>query len=124
MGRGKRLKNEELAVIKAYKDTGLSNWEIVKKIKRSPKVVNNYFKIGVNYGAYKGSGGKRKIDNRTKRVIVPRAADQQMTASQIRADLQLPVSWPTLFIRPDILHFEKKIEGQFSKSLFRKLKTF
>ena len=48
MGRGKRLTNEELAVIKAYKDTGLSNREIAKKIKRSPKVVNNYFKIGVN----------------------------------------------------------------------------
>ena len=57
MGRGKRLTNEELAVIKAYKDKGLSNREIAKKIKRSPKVVNNYFKIGVNYGAYKGSGG-------------------------------------------------------------------
>ena len=48
MGRGKRLTNEELAVIKAYKDTGLSNREIAKKIKRSPKVVNNYFRIGVN----------------------------------------------------------------------------
>ena len=53
MGRGKRLTNEELAVIKAYKDTGLFNREIAKNIKRSPKVVNNYFKIGVNYGAYK-----------------------------------------------------------------------
>ena len=41
MGRGKRLTNEELAVIKAYKDTGLSNREIAKKIKRSPKVVIN-----------------------------------------------------------------------------------
>ena len=92
MGRGKHLTNEELAVIKAYKDTGLSNWEIAKKIKRSPKVVNNYFKIGVNYGAYKGSGGKRKIDNRTKQVIVRCAAAQHMIASQIRADLQLPVS--------------------------------
>ena len=37
MGRGKHLTNEELAVIKAYKDTGLSNREIAKKIKRSPK---------------------------------------------------------------------------------------
>ena len=92
MGRGKRLTNEELAVFKAYKDTGLSNREIAKKIKRSPKVVNNYFKIGVNYGAYKGSDGIRKIDNRTKRVIVRRAAAQHMTASLIRADLQLPVS--------------------------------
>ena len=62
MGRSKRLTNEELAVIKAYKDTGLSNREIAKKIKRS-QVVNSYFKIGVNYGAYKGSGGKCKIDN-------------------------------------------------------------
>ena len=53
MGRVKRLTNKELAVIKAYKDTGLSNREIAKKIKRSPKVINNYFKIGVNYGAYK-----------------------------------------------------------------------
>ena len=92
MGRGKHLMNEELAVIKAYKDTGLSNREIAKKIKRSPKVVYNYFKIGVTYGAYKGSGGKCKIDNRTKRVIVRHAGAQHMTASQIRADLQLPVS--------------------------------
>ena len=66
MGHGKRLTNGELAVIKAYQGTGLSNWEIAKKIKRFPKVVSNYFKIGVNYGAYKGSGGKHKIDNRTK----------------------------------------------------------
>ena len=92
MGHGKRLTNEELAVIKAYKDTGLSNREIAKKTKRSPKVVSNYFKIGVNYGAYKGSGGKHKIDNPTKQVIVRCAAAQHMTASQIRADLQLPVS--------------------------------
>ena len=92
MRRGKLLKNEELAVIKAYKDTGLPNREIAKKIKRSPNVVNNYFKIGVNYGAYKRSGGKRKIDNRTKQFIIRRAAAQHMTASQIRADLQLPVS--------------------------------
>ena len=74
MGRGKRLTNEELALIKAYKNTGLSDREIAKNIKRSPKVVNNYFKIGVNYGPYKGSGGKRKIDNRTKQVIVSRVA--------------------------------------------------
>ena len=47
MGCGKRLTNEELAVIKAYKDTGLSNREIAKKIKRSPKVVNNYFKMAL-----------------------------------------------------------------------------
>jgi hypothetical protein len=66
MGRGKRLTNKVLAVIKACKDTNLSNREITKKIKRSTKVVNNYFKISVNYGAYKDSGGKRKIDNRTK----------------------------------------------------------
>ena len=52
-------------------------------------MVNNYFKIDVNYGAFKGSGGKRKIDNRTKRVIVCHAAAQHMTASQIRADLQI-----------------------------------
>ena len=53
---------------------------------------NNYFETGVNYGAYKGSGAKRKIDNRTKRVIVLHAVAQHMTASQISADLQLPVS--------------------------------
>ena len=26
---------------------------------------------------------------------------------------KLVETWPSLFIRPDILHFEKKIEGQF-----------
>ena len=92
MGRGKLLTNEELAVIKAYKDTGFSDREIAKKIKSSLKVVNIYFKIDVNNEAYKESGGKRKIDNRNKRVIVRRAAAQHMTASQIRADLQLPLS--------------------------------
>ena len=55
-------------------------------------MVSSCFKIGVNYRAYKGSGGKHKIDNRTKRVIVCCAAAQHMTASQIHADLQLPVS--------------------------------
>ena len=130
VGRGKGLTNEELAVIKAYKDTGTSDREIAKKIKRSPKVVNS-FKIGVNYGAYKGSGGKCKIYNRTKRVIVRRAAAQDMTASQIHADLQLPVSvqrvrqilhedpntvWKKRKPKPKLIACHKEVRLQFNLS--------
>ena len=93
-------------------------------------MVNNYFKIGLNYGAYKGSGGKRKIDNRTKRFIVRRAAAQHMTASQIRADLQLPVSvqrvrqilhddpntvWKRRKPKPKLTARHKEVRLQFAK---------
>ncbi|XP_065650344.1 uncharacterized protein LOC136078499 [Hydra vulgaris] len=53
------------------------------EMRRSKRLTNE---ISVNYGAYKENGGKRKIDNHAKQVIVRRAAAQHMTTSQIREE--------------------------------------
>ena len=87
-------------------------------------MVNNYFKIDVNYGAFKGSGGKRKIDNRTKRVIVCHAAAQHMTASQIPVSVQRVrqilhehpnTVWKKRKPKPKLTARHKEVRLQFAK---------
>ena len=69
------------------------------------------------------SGSKRKIDNRTKRVIVRRAAAQDMTASQICADLQLlgSVQRVRQILHEDPNQFGKSINQNQNLLLIKKL---
>ena len=85
-------RKEEIAAIQAYKALGFSNRAIAAKMNRSPKVINNLIKLGNSYGKNRITGAKPKIDCRTKRQIFKRAVVKHQTASQITADLQLPVT--------------------------------
>lgn len=70
MGRGKKLGTEEINKIITYKDCGLSNRAIAKKINRSPKAINNYLKLKGNYGENYKNSDKGKIKIRDKRAII------------------------------------------------------
>ena len=50
MGRKPALSDVEKGQILAYKDDGLSWREISRRINRSPLVVNNVLKLGLEYG--------------------------------------------------------------------------
>lgn len=86
------MTSEEIAAIKAYKDCGLSNREIAIKIDRSPKVINNYCKLNESYGQNWSKSGNSKIQGRTQRRIVHCATNKRMSASEIKAQMELPVT--------------------------------
>ncbi|KAJ4437744.1 hypothetical protein ANN_17890 [Periplaneta americana] len=50
MLRGKPLSDEEKTSINAYKELKLSNRQIVKKLGRSSCVIDNFVKLGTQYG--------------------------------------------------------------------------
>ena len=64
MPRGRVLNEEEKAKIVAYKDMGLSNRQIAKKIKRSHHAVNNFINLNENYNKNHPKGGNEKITRR------------------------------------------------------------
>lgn len=92
MGRGKILSLEEITAIKAYKDMKLSNREIALKLNRSPKVINNFFKSPESYGKNWSKVGNKKLDERAVRGIMHPATNKKMTASEIKAQMELPVT--------------------------------
>ena len=63
MGRGTTLTSGEQAVINAYEDAEYSNQKIAEKVKRRPKVINNYFKLGSRYGKNYIKRGNPKISS-------------------------------------------------------------
>lgn len=88
-----RLSAEEIAQIKAYKDMGLSNLAISKKIERSHHVVNNYFKLGDSqYGKNQCKRGNPKISQRQRSAILRAASSGDVTAGQIKTEHNLPIT--------------------------------
>lgn len=92
MGRRKSLTSEEIASIKAYKDCGLKNREIAKKIGRSHNVINQFFKLNDSYGKNWKSDGNKKIDARCERNIYGNAVNNRMSAAEINREMELPIT--------------------------------
>ena len=69
MGRTPALSDVEKGQITAYKDDGISSREISRRIHRSPSVVNNFLKLGLEYGTKKSSGIPLKVTQRQERCI-------------------------------------------------------
>ena len=92
MPRGKLLNKDEQVKIMAYKDAGFSNREIALKISRSHNLVNNFVKLGILYGKNHRKGGNKKLSRRQISLILRAASNQNVTAGQIQAELDLPVS--------------------------------
>lgn len=90
--RGKPLSNEERARVSAFKEMGLSNRQIATKLGRSSCVIDNFVKLGSQYGKNGKYGRTRKLSERTKRLILRKAKCKNMFSSQIQADLKLPVT--------------------------------
>ena len=60
----------EKGQILAYRDDGLSSREISRRINRSPSVVNNFFKLVLEYGTKKSSGRPRKLTERQECLVI------------------------------------------------------
>jgi transposase len=89
MSIGKRLTEKERGKIDALKAEGYSNREVANKIKRSPKVVNNYLKLGEKYGLKRHRGRKSSVTPLIKKRIIHLACQELMSSGQIKAELRL-----------------------------------
>jgi transposase len=89
MSIGKRLTEKEQGKIDALKREGYSNREVAKKIKRSPKVVNNYLRLGDKYGLKGRRGRKSSARPILKKRIIHLACQESMSSAQIKDELQL-----------------------------------
>jgi len=92
MGKGRSLTCDERTSISSYKECGLSNREIAKKINRSATVIDNYLKNSENYGKNYKSGGNSKLSTRQKSHILLSAARGKVNAAEIVDNLCLPVT--------------------------------
>lgn len=91
MGRVKSLNKEEVAKIWAFKSLGLSNRVIAQKINRSPTAVDNVVKLKDNYGKKWKTSGNKKLSRQQKAAIIRSAVAGNVTATQIKNELGLPV---------------------------------
>ena len=69
-----------------------SHREIAKKINRSKTVVTNFLKDPLKYGSRKRTGRRRKVDERTKRLIIRTASNKSISCANIIHDLNLKLS--------------------------------
>lgn len=83
MGRAKPLSTEERGKITAYKECGLSNREISRRLKRSSTVIDNFVKLGQNYNSKKSTGRPQVLTDREKRAILRVASNSALSARGI-----------------------------------------
>jgi hypothetical protein len=96
MPRGKVLSEEEIGMIKAFKNMGLSNWAVACKLKRSPRVVNIFFSNPATYNTKMRYGRKSKLNLRQKWVILRKASNRSISAIQILHEFSLICSKSTV----------------------------
>lgn len=112
MPRGKTLTSEEIAKIEVYKELGISNREIAKKLNRSRCLINNYIRKGKNYGTLKRPGRPPLVTQRQKREIKRVIHDENLSARNIKhqLDLQIGVRRLQQIMSKDLdLSYEKKL---------------
>jgi transposase len=83
MGRAKPLSNEKRGKITAFKECGLSNREISRRLNRSSTVIDNFIKIGQNYNFKKSTGRPKVLTDREKRAILRVASNSALSARGI-----------------------------------------
>lgn len=130
MPKGTQLSDSEKGKIVAFRECGLSGWEISKRIKRSKTVVYNFLKNPGMYGMKKRTGRPEILTRRQKRRIVRRACEKKETANEVRQNLSLPcstrtvqnvlskhpqVSYGKFVSRPPLTNHHKKRRVDFAK---------
>ena len=113
MSRGKRLSEKEKGKIDILKSQKLSHRRIAKEIKRSLAVVNNYVKMGDNYGMKGRRGRKSKIVGVLKKRVINLATTKLMSASKIKQDLALSQSTRTI----------QRVLNKSPSLVYKKIKT-
>ena len=92
MPRGPHLTDFERGQILAYRDQNLNHSDIARKIDRDRSVVSMFLRDHENYGKKRSPGRKPKVTKRDVRHILRDANGGNMTANQIRAKNNLPIS--------------------------------
>jgi len=69
-----------------------SNVKIAKEIDRSEHVVRNYLKLGKKHGLKPKTKGNQKLSSRAILKVIYEATRKRLSASQIKADLDLSVT--------------------------------
>ncbi|CAF1931587.1 unnamed protein product, partial [Rotaria magnacalcarata] len=69
-----------------------SHREIAKKINRTKTVVTHFLKDPLKYGSRKRIGRRKKVDERTKRLIIRTVSNKSISYSNIINDLCLKMS--------------------------------
>jgi len=118
MSIGKRLTEREKGKIDILKAENYSNRAIALKIKRSPKVVNNYVNLKDKYGLKGKRGRKSKMTSVLKKRIIRLACDNMLSSSQIKQELLLDQSTRTiqrlLSSSPSIVYSKFKSKPQIT----------
>lgn len=96
MPAGKYLSVEEMAKIRAWTDPRTparpSISQMALWLNRSRKVVQNFLKLGDQYGRKPATKGNTKLTMRQKQQILQEAIQHRCNSTEIRSNLQLPVT--------------------------------
>ena len=87
MPRGTELTDIEKGKIAAYVDSGLSLREIARRLNRSAKVVQNFVRLGENYGSNKRSGRPKVLTPRQERRCFALATNDNFSTREIQSEL-------------------------------------
>uniref|UniRef100_T1IXP5 Transposase Tc1-like domain-containing protein n=1 Tax=Strigamia maritima TaxID=126957 RepID=T1IXP5_STRMM len=96
MGASKKLTEAEKSKIDAYKELGLSNVKIGKKIERSEKVIRNYLRLGANYGLKNPGGRPKSTSMHTRNLVIRKASNKCTSARAIKSECDLNCSVRTI----------------------------
>lgn len=97
MPRGTLLTEREKGQIEAFSQEGLSQREIARRLKRSPKVIQNFLKNPNNYASKKDHGRHKKLSKRQERHVVRTASNSTASCNRIKHELDLDVSKTTIW---------------------------
>ena len=84
MSSGKWLSDVEKGKIAAFKEEGLSNREIARRISWSHTVVDNFIRKGQQYGTKKSPGAPSVISKRDRSHILRLASNSSLSARAIK----------------------------------------
>lgn len=91
MPSAKYLSEVEKAQITILQRQGLSNRQIANEIERSPRVVNNFFTKGENYGKRAATKGNSKITKRQESQLLALASTGKYNVNEMIIKLGLPI---------------------------------
>ena len=114
MPRGKKLTEEEQGKIRAFKEAGLSNREIGRRIGRSRTPINNFLNDPKGYNAVHAGGRPKVLSERDERQIIRELKKNRRTSiGQLKAKTKVNASNSTVrrFLRKKDIR-RKKMKGQ------------
>ena len=111
MPKGKYLNNYEKGQIDTLLDLNYSVYAISQKVKRIRTVINNYIRLGKNYGKLdKNKGRKSILSPREKRFIVKKIISNKRSLRQTQKVIDKKVSLSTIYnalVKDDKIKYKK-----------------